>query len=99
MSCCDTVPKPQICILGSQTDVLEKGSACLIALAMREVDPEKLGAAAAVPLVIAMLHYELDCNNTVGRRSHAAVLSQTDVALTPILRGDGPGIWALLPAS
>ena len=68
MSWRDTVPTPQICILGSQTDVLEKGSACLIAVAMREVDPEKLGAAAAVPLVIAMLHYELGCNNKVRRR-------------------------------
>jgi hypothetical protein len=71
-------------------DLLDESSACKIARAMREVDPEKLDAAAAVPLVIAMLHYELCCNNKVGWRRHAMVLSKVQIALTtPFLHGDG----------
>ena len=59
------------CGSGSQVDMLDKSSACVIALSMREVDAGQLGAAAAVPLVIAMLHYEVECNNKVGARRQA----------------------------
>ncbi len=62
-------------------DLLDQSSALAIALAMRKVDADKLGAAAAVPLVIAMLHCEVECKNKVGARQ--AVMSD----------GQNPSLW------
>jgi hypothetical protein len=66
----ETVPDPMQ--FGSQMDVLDKSSACAIAIALRGMDPDKLGAA-AVPLVIALVRYEVDGNNKVGRRQQAVI--------------------------
>jgi hypothetical protein len=74
----DTLPDPMP--FGSQMDVLEKGSAYAIAIAMREVDPEKLDTAAAVPLVIALMRY-VDRNSQVDWRHQAVVLSEVGTAV------------------
>lgn len=58
----------------SQADLLDEAGALALAAAMREVDPEKLGAAAAVPLVIALMQHEWDTKDQVGN-----ALSSCDV--------------------
>jgi hypothetical protein len=50
----------------SQADLLDEAGALALAAAMREMDPEKLGAAAAAPLVIALMQHEWDTKDQVG---------------------------------
>lgn len=57
----------------SQVDMLDGKGAGALAAAMREVDPEKLGAAAAVPLVIMLMQYELVTRDQVGVRRQAVM--------------------------
>jgi hypothetical protein len=42
-----------------------RGSASIVSLAMRGVDPEALGAATAVPLVVALMQYQWGCADLV----------------------------------